>query len=106
MRLPHLETEMPPADRPQNWSTLTSDPMLQITPHINTDNSVTLFSTFGDDSITSTPCTITSGSLKVYEITRLTHTPGYRMLLFLTPKILDEKSRVEEDGGQSVTITP
>ena len=106
MRLPHLETEMLPADRPQNWSTLTSVPILHFTPYINTDNSVTLFSTFGDDRITSTPRTIASGSLKVYEITNLTQTPGYRVFLFLTPRILPEKSHAGNEEYQTVTVTP
>ena len=109
--LPRLETDMPSwglwarlVGQAQN--TLVAIPTSRIEPQVNTDNSITLLTIAGADGTGETIHTVFTGGVEVYEITYLAQTPGYRVFLFLTPRILPEKSYTGNEEYQTVTVTP
>ena len=108
MTLPRRETDMPPWARlvAQNWNTLAAIPTFRIEPQVYSDNTITLLTTAGADGTATTVRNVGSGGLWVYEITYLAQTPGYRVLLFLTPTLLPEKSQTKNEENQAVRVTP
>ncbi len=109
--LPRFETDMPSwglwarlVGQAQN--TLVAIPTFRIEPQVSTDNSITLLTIARADGTATTIHNLSSGGLWVYEISRLAQTPGYRVLLFLTPTLLPEKNHTGNEEYQAVTITP